>query len=159
MAVISQCNIVVDLASELTAITTPWIGAYCKEDGRFYFRNATAWVANLPFIVSAAGTVASITQPTSKATGVTLNKASGDITLNAASLAAGAIVSFTLTNSLILATDLISVQHQAGVTFGAYLVSGRCAAGSAVITVRNVTAGALAQSIVLRFSIDKGVVS
>lgn len=43
---------------------------------------------------AAQGTV---TQATSKSTGVTLNKSMGKITMNAASLGAGASVTFTLT--------------------------------------------------------------
>lgn len=97
----------------------------------------------------------SVTQATSKATGVTLSKISGDITLNAASLAAATIVSFVLTNTLIAATDQIVVVHQSGGTPGAYTVNGRAAAGSATIDVRNNTAGALAEAIVLRFFVQK----
>lgn len=47
-----------------------------------------------------SGAGGSVTQPTSKTTGVTLNKACGRITTHNAALAAGASVSFTVTNSL-----------------------------------------------------------
>ena len=48
-----------------------------------------------------------VTQLTSKATGVTLNKSCGQITLNDAALAATTNVTFTLTNSLIGVKDVL----------------------------------------------------
>lgn len=96
-----------------------------------------------------------VTQATSKATGVTLSNISGDITMNAASLAAATIVSFVLTNTLIEATDVIAVQHQSGGTLGAYTVNARAAAGSATIDLRNNTAAALAEAVVVRFLVHK----
>lgn len=106
---------------------------------------------------TALGIGGTVTQATSKATGVTLSKACGEITLNAAALAANTTVSFTLTNTLISAGDLIHLQHQSGGTAGAYGTNGQAAAGSASINVRNITAGSLSEAIVLRFAVIKGV--
>lgn len=107
----------------------------------------------LGYGAGAGGTVA---QATSKTTGVTLSKLCGDITLNAASLAAATIVSFVLTNTFIEATDLLLIQHVSGGTVGAYTVTANCAAGTATIYLRNNTAGALAEALVLKFSLRKG---
>lgn len=96
-----------------------------------------------------------VTQTTSKSTGVTLNKPTGEITMHNASLAGDTSVSFTLTNSTITATDMVLVQHVSGGTLGAYSATGAAAAGSATITVRNLTAGALAEAIVLKFLVIK----
>jgi hypothetical protein len=71
----------------------------------------------------ASGARGTVTQATSKSTGVTLNNAVGDITLNAASLAAGTTVSFVLTNSAIAATDTLVLKHVATGTFGSYLLN------------------------------------
>lgn len=101
------------------------------------------------------GTGGTITQATSKSTGVTLNKVCGEITLNSASLAAGTIVSFTLTDNTITNTDVMITNHASGGTAGAYLINAQCGAGSALISVRNVTAGALAEAIVIRFAVFK----
>jgi hypothetical protein len=106
------------------------------------------------YITGEGGTV---TQATSKATAVTLSKKCGQITMNAASLAADTTVTFTLTNSTIAATDLLVLNHVSGGTAGAYLLNAQAAAGSASINVRNVTAGALAQSIVIGFAVIKAV--
>jgi len=96
----------------------------------------------------------SVTQLTSKSTGVTLNKSMGRITMNAASLAAGTSVLFTLTNSLISAGDVVVVSVSGGGTAGAYwpFVSSQ-AAGSAVIGLYNNTGGALLEAVIINFAI------
>jgi len=102
----------------------------------------------------AGGTIA---QLTNKSTGVTLDKFSGQITMDAAALAAGAIVSFVLTNATIAAGDVLVVNHIAGGTAGAYVLNVASAAGSATITVTNISAGALSEAIVIAFAIIKAV--
>ena len=106
------------------------------------------------YITGEGGTV---TQATSKATAVTLNKKCGEITMNAASLAADTTVTFTLTNSTIAATDLLVLNHVSGGTAGSYLLNAQTAAGSVSINVRNVTAGALSEAIVIGFAVIKAV--
>lgn len=103
------------------------------------------------YTTAAQGTV---TQAASKSTGVTLNKSMGRITMNAASLAAGASVLFTLTNSLISAGDVVVVSVSSGGTAGAYwpFVSSQ-ATGSAVIGLYNNTGGALAEAVIINFAI------
>lgn len=111
--------------------------------------------AGLGYSTGAGGTV---TQATNKATAVTLNKITGAITMNNASLAAGTIVSFTLNDTAIAATDLIMVMHESGGTLGSYTVNGRATgAGTAAIDIRNNTAGALGEALVLRFAVIKSV--
>jgi hypothetical protein len=106
-----------------------------------------------------AGAGGTITQATSKSTGVTLNKLCGRVTMNAASLAANTAVSFTLSNSTIATGDLLILNHVSGGTAGAYALNGQCAAGSASISVRNFTAGALAEPIVIGFAVHKAATS
>ena len=103
---------------------------------------------------AAQGTV---TQATNKSTGVTLNKSMGKITMNAASLAAGASVTFTLTNSAISAHDVVIASISGGGTAGAYwpYVSSQ-AAGSAVIGLWNSTGGALTEAVVINFAVIHG---
>ena len=103
---------------------------------------------------AAQGTV---TQATSKSTGVTLNKSMGKITMNAASLGAGASVTFTLTNSTISANDVVIASISGGGTAGAYwpYVSSMTA-GSAVIGLWNSTGGSLAEAVVINFCIIHG---
>jgi len=103
------------------------------------------------YTAAAQGTV---TQATDKTTGVTLNKGAGRITMNGAALAGNTAVSFTLTNSLISANDLIIVNISAGATAAAYTTYvSSMAAGSAVITLRNLTAGSLSEAVVINYGI------
>ena len=103
---------------------------------------------------AAQGTV---TQATDKSTGVTLNKSAGRITMNGAALAATTTVSFTLTNSLISTNDTIIVNVSGGGTAGAYVAYiSSLAAGSAVIALRNLTAGSLSEAVILNFAIIHG---
>lgn len=104
----------------------------------------------------AAGNGGTVAQGVSKATGVTLNKVSGAITMDAAALAANTTVSFTLTNSTIAAGDVLILNHSSAGTAGAYTLNAQCAAGSASINVRNVTAGSLSEAIVISFVVVKG---
>ena len=110
--------------------------------------------SELGYNASAQGTV---TQATSKSTGVTLNKSAGQITMNAASLAASTTVLFTLTNSTLTAKDVLIVNVGSGGTSGAYWpYVANVAAGTAVIGVYNNTAGALAEAIVINYAVIHG---
>jgi hypothetical protein len=96
-----------------------------------------------------------VTQATSKSTGVTANTSAGQITMNNASLASSTNVTFTLTNSLLSLKDVIIVNvASANATAGAYnaFVSSMLA-GSATITLRNITAGSLSEAVVINFAI------
>lgn len=103
------------------------------------------------------GAGGTVTQATNKSTGVILNTVTGEITMDAAALAANTTVSFMLTNSAIAATDLVLITHDSAGTAGAYTVTAQGAAGSANIAVRNVTAGSLSEAIVLKFAVFKAV--
>ena len=100
-----------------------------------------------------------VTQSTSKSTGVTLSKKCGQITMNAAALAADTTVTFTLTNTTIAATDIIVLNHVSGGTAGSYLLNAQAGSGSASINVRNITSGSLSQAIVIGFAVIKAVTS
>ena len=94
-----------------------------------------------------------VTQATSKSTGVTLNTSAGQITMNAASLAATTNVTFTLTNSTLSAKDvmILNVTNGTSASYNAFVSS--MAAGSATITLRNISANPLAEAVVLNFAI------
>jgi len=97
-----------------------------------------------------------VTQGTSKATGVTLNKPAGEITTHDASLAGGAEVSFVVTNSFVGINDVPVVAIQSGASTGTYVASvSAVAAGSFTITLSNLgtTAG---EALLLNYAIIKG---
>lgn len=108
----------------------------------------------LGYGTGAGGTV---TQATSKSTTVTLNKPTGQITMNNAALGANTSISFTLNNSLIAISDVVIVNIVSGIAGdNTYQVQARPAAGFASITLRNITAGSLSEAVVLNFAIIKG---
>jgi hypothetical protein len=108
----------------------------------------------LGYTTGAQGTV---TQVTDKSTGVTLNKSAGRITMNSASLASNTAVSFTLTNNLISANDVIILNVSGGGTAGAYTTYvSSMTTGSAVLTLRNLSAGSLSEAVIVNYAIIHG---
>ena len=110
------------------------------------------------YSTAAQGTV---TQATDKSTGVTLNKSAGRITMNNAALAGATAVSFILTNSLISANDTIVVcisSNTTGSLAGAYTTYvSYLATGSALITLRNLTAStSYSEAVIINYSIIHG---
>ena len=109
------------------------------------------------YVTGAGGTV---TQLTSKSTGVTINKICGAITTSNAALAAGAEVKITVTNSMVAATDVVALSIKSGGTSGSYLLTvGAVAAGSFDIVISNASAGSLSEALVINFAIIKAVTS
>jgi hypothetical protein len=107
----------------------------------------------------AAGTGGTVTQATNKATGVTLNKPVGQITLNNASLAAATTVNFTLTNSYIGNTDLLILNQTSTANAGGYYFNAICNAGNAQVSVRNIMAASASDAVVLRYAVVKGEIA
>lgn len=118
--------------------------------------NVRVTTGTLGYSTGAGGTVS---QLTSKATSVAINKPTGQITMfTATAIAAGASAFFTVNNSFVAATDTIIIHRVSGGTAGAYNIwVDSVAAGSFVVYVRNITTGALSEAVVLNFSIIKAV--
>ena len=152
----------VDLTSTQTlagkTLTTPVIGAATGTSvvltGAITTSNAAG--AGIGYATGSGGAV---TQLTSKATAFTLSKLNGTIQFAADALAAGTNASSVWTNTAIAATDNCIITHASGGTIGAYNFGFTPAAGSATLTIRNITAGSLTEAPVIRFSIIKGVVA
>lgn len=105
-----------------------------------------------------AGAGGTVTQATDKATPVTLNKPTGQITMNAAALAAGATVTFQVNNSLITTADTVLLtcpfitvgpnNYRVEVSFSSN--------GSFNIRVTNISVGSLSEALVINFALIKG---
>lgn len=119
---------------------------------------ATSPTVGVGYTTGAGGTV---TQLTSKSTGVTLNTTTGQVVMNGAALAGATSVTFTLTNSSIGAYDVPVVAIASGATANDYLVSvGAVAAGSCAIALYNSTAStSRSDTVVLNFAIIKGSIN
>lgn len=136
------------------ALTTPVIGAATGTSLSTTGNQVISSTGKHGYATGAGGTV---TQATNKATGVTLSKSTGQITLNNAALAADTTVSFTLTNTVIEAGDILIMNHISAGTAGSYLLNAQSAAGTASINIRNITAGSLSEAIVIAFAVIKAV--
>jgi hypothetical protein len=99
--------------------------------------------------------VSSVTQLTSKATGITINAAAGQIVTNNAALAAGAEVAFVVTNSAVSAYDIPVIALASGAaTAGTYLLSVAAVAnGSFTVVISNASTGSLSEALTLNFGI------
>jgi sugar lactone lactonase YvrE len=100
------------------------------------------------------GSGGAVTQATSRTTGVTLSKPSGAITMFSA---AGSVVAatFTVTNTLVAATDTIILNQKSGTNLYVLLVTA-VAAGSFNVTFYT-TGGIATDAPVINFSLIKGV--
>jgi hypothetical protein len=112
---------------------------------------ATSWVGE---IYTGIGGTVTQGAGSGKATAVTLDKLEGLITTDAASLSAGATVSFTLNNSKIRADDIVLAQRQSGGTGTSYRVwCDFVSAGNCGICIQNITGGALAEALAIQFKV------
>lgn len=106
------------------------------------------------YTTGAGGTA---TQPTSKSTAVTLNKPAGQITMNSASLAAGAAVEFQLNNSFISTNSVVTPNIVAYPSYTA--LAKQVDTGLCVLRVVNLSAGTLAEPVVVNFSVGRAATS
>jgi len=99
--------------------------------------------------------VTSVTQITSKATGVTINAAAGQIVTHNAALAAGAEVAFVVTNNMVSGYDIpVLAVASGGATAGTYLLSVAAVAnGSFTVVISNSSTGSLSEALTLNFGI------
>ena len=105
------------------------------------------------------GSGGTVTQLTSKSTAVSLNKPCGQIIMNSAALAAGAVVYFIFYNSLITMSDTVVINTQAVsyLTLNSYDVKVEAIAnGYCYITVKNTTASSISDPLGLEFTVIKG---
>jgi hypothetical protein len=138
------------------AVVDATIAIGCRSDAAtddlvFIFKGGLLSASGIGYRPGFGGT---ITQGTDKSTSVTLNKICGEITMNAALLAANTTVTFPFVNSKIGAEAHLLVTHVSGGTLGAYGVGGIVtSAGNATLHVRNLTSGSLSEAIVLKYTV------
>jgi hypothetical protein len=148
------------------------LGTLASADLRLYTNNTLRWTmagatgnitttgqflssgGGIGYTTGAGGTV---TQLVSRTTTVVNNKLCGTITMFSAAQAADALVTFTLTNSFISATDFVLVQHISATNGGAWDFSVVAGAGSATINIRNTSGASITEATPLRFFVLKAV--
>jgi hypothetical protein len=100
-----------------------------------------------------------VTQLTNKTTGVTNNALYGQITMAATALAAGTSVSHTLTNSQVVANDMVVIGYGGGpaASAGQYTFNAVAGSGTIAVTIRNNSSASRSDAVIYRFAILKGV--
>lgn len=117
----------------------------------------TGTTCSLGYAANTAGTGGTVTQGTSRTTGVTLNTICGAITLFAAAPTVGTWVTFTVTNSAVAATDTVIVSVKSATDTYVANVSA-VAAGSFKISFMSIS-GTTSDSPVINFAVIKAVAS
>jgi len=132
-------------------LVTPNIGAATGTSLTATGAIVSTGTAGVGYATGAGGTV---TQITSRTTGVTLNKTTGAITLFSAAGSTTA-ATFTVTNSTVAATDVIILNQKSGTDLYDLMVTA-VAAGSFNITFRT-TGGTTTETPVFNFAVIKAV--
>jgi len=132
-------------------LVTPNIGAATGTSLAVTGAVTSSGTAGVGYATGAGGTV---TQGSSRTTGVTINKTSGEITLFSAAGSATA-TTFTVTNSTVAATDVIVLSQKSGTDLYDLMVTA-VGAGSFNITFRT-TGGTTTEQPVFNFAVIKGV--
>jgi hypothetical protein len=135
------------------ALTTPVIGVATGTSLATTGAITSSGTAGVGYATGAGGTV---TQATSRTTGVTLNKTTGAITLFSAAGTTTA-ATFTVTNSTVAVTDIIILNQKSGTDLYDLMVTA-VAAGSFNITFRT-TGGTTTETPVFSFAVIKGAVA
>jgi hypothetical protein len=143
--VISACT------STSMVMVTPVIGAATGTSLAATGAVTSSGTAGVGYATGAGGTV---TQATSRTTGVTLNKTTGAITLFSAA-GTTAATTFTVTNSTVAATDVIILNQKSGTDLYDLMVTA-VAAGSFNLTFRT-TGGTTTETPVFNFAVIKAV--
>ncbi|MEI8075431.1 MAG: hypothetical protein WCH78_11840, partial [Bacteroidota bacterium] len=140
------------------ALTTPNIGVATGTSLSTTGSITSSGTAGIGYSTGAGG---SVTQGSNKTTGVTLNKMTGAITTAAGSITSARAIKFTVSNTLVAATDIPFVAIKSGAaSSNSYTVSvGAVAAGSFDIVIYNATGANLNETLVINFTILKGVIN
>jgi hypothetical protein len=132
-------------------MVTPVIGAATGTSLAVTAAVTSSGTAGVGYATGAGGTV---TQLTSRTTGVTLNKTTGAITMFSAAGTTTA-ATFTVTNSTVAATDVIILNQKSGTDLYDLMVTA-VAAGSFNLTFRT-TGGTTTETPVFNFAVIKAV--
>lgn len=133
------------------ALTTPVIGVATGTSLAVTGLLKSSGTAGVGYATGAGGT---ITQGTSRTTGVTINKTTGAITLFSASGSATP-ASFTVTNSTVAATDTIIVNQKSGAD--KYIISVTAVGAGSFEITSYTTGGTTSEQPVFNFCVLKGV--
>lgn len=155
----NTCFVWVNQGNALTSSTNTFTAGQTISAGGLTVSGGDTLVTGSGGLGYGTGSGGTVTQLTSKATGVTLNKTNGKITMNNAALAASTTVGFVFTNSTISASDAIIIHPSGGNSgLGTYNVwADNLASGSCVVWVRNISGVSQSEALTLNFAVIKAV--
>jgi hypothetical protein len=133
-------------------LTTPVIGAATGTSLAVTGAITSSGTAGIGYVAGAGGTV---TQGSSRTTGVTLSKLCGTITMFSSAVAAAASSTFTWTNTLLAATDIVIMEHNGSSNRCSWKCEVICGAGSATVVVKNISAASITEATPLKFIVIK----
>jgi hypothetical protein len=133
-------------------LTTPVIGAATGTSLAVTGALTSSGTAGIGYTSGAGGTA---TQSTSRTTGVTLSKLCGTITMFSSAVAAAASSTFTWTNTLLAATDIVIMEHNGSSNRCSWKCEVICGAGSATVVVKNISAASITEATPLKFIVIK----
>jgi hypothetical protein len=152
--------------------TNQWSDLFLATGGVINFNNGNYTVTHTAGVLTFSGAVlfsggvfgyttgagGTVTQATSRTTGVTLNKTSGQITTNTTSLAAASTAKFTVTNSTVTALDTIDVSIASGTTTDQtdVKVQGVRAGAFDIVVANRHAATAETGAIVINYNVIRG---
>ena len=124
-----------------------------SNSARFHLQGGGLTIAAAGIELEDQGTV---TQDTNKTTGATLSTMSGVVTMNNAQLNDDAAAAHQITNTLVVAADVVLVCQASGNTASAYtLTVDGVNAGSFDVSLRNHSGGNLSEAVVYNFVVIK----
>lgn len=139
--------------------TTPSGSTTTVEHMRILSTGLTAFSVKFGYGLG-TGNGGQVVQATSKATTVTLNTSTGQITTFNNALGAGARVSFIVNNTLCELNDSIIIHRKNGGTPASYRVwIDEVATGAFRVTLENYSAVSLSEAVVLQYSIVRGAIA
>lgn len=108
----------------------------------------------------AEGAGGAVTQVGSKGSTVTINKITGEITMDAGALGAGNEVTFLVNNTSMSANDSVIANVKGGATGKSYITTAHTfSAGNFFILLGNMSVSSLSEAVVIRFTIIKGAIA
>ena len=108
------------------------------------------------------GSGGTVTQLTSKGTTVTINKITGRITTNNASIPANSVTQFQVLNNTVQATDNVIVTlFESGISLSPYALTAATlnTGGGFYVQVRNISVSAVADAVVFNFAVIRGAIA
>jgi len=159
---LTTITVVLDTGILDSGLSSVQLGLITPNNSSLYSwnRNNQYLVQTVSGLGYGTGAGGSVTQLTSKATAVTLNRPSGSITTNNSSLASNASSNFLLNNTLITTTDVVvcNVAGNAG-NHRAEVINTALSGGGVTFRITNISAGALGDAVVIAFTVIKGAAS